>query len=357
VNYAPVFHPGVTDIAAARTITLGAGEERAAVDVTVELVSTATITGRVTSPDGKLPQKLSIRVVPAGAHMSMLAGAGLPSLSAMPGADGTFAVARVAPGTYKVKATTAVGGGRGAPIPNERTWWAEAEVQVSGQDIDVPLMLQPGTAINGRVVFAGSQPAPAELQTLSFQLVPLATAGTALWTGGGRVDAEGRFTFASVPPDLYQFVPRWTTPGAEDRWTIGSSTANGRDAFESPLRIDAGQPVEWTVTFTDRPSSLTGMLQDRGGRAAADYFIVVFSSDRAHWTAGSRRVRMTRPATDGTYAARGLPAGAYFVAALTDLEAGEWNDPALLDQLARSAAKVVLRDGETTKQDFQIGGS
>jgi hypothetical protein len=358
VSYAPVFHPGVTNIGAAATIALGVSEERTGVDVTVELVPTATISGKVTSPSGDLPQGLSIRIVPAGADAPMLAGAGLRGSSTQPAADGSYVMANVAPGTYTIKATINLGGGRGGvPVPNAPTMWAAADVQVSGQDLEVPLTLQPGVPINGRVVFEGSQPSPAELPTLSFQLLPPGSAGTALWTGGGRVDAEGRFTFASVPPDTYQVVARWTTPGAEDRWTIKSSTANGRDAFESPLRIDPGPPVEWTVTFTDRPSSLTGMLQDRGGRAAADYFIVVFSSDRTHWTAGSRRVRMTRPATDGTYAARGLPAGEYFVAALTDLEAGEWNDPALLDQLARSAAKVVLRDGETTKQDFQIGGS
>jgi hypothetical protein len=44
------------------------------------------------------------------------------------------------------------------------------------------------------------------------------------------------------------------------------------------------------------------------------------------------------------------------VAALTDLEPGEWNDPALLAQLVAASARVTLRAGETTKQDFRIGG-
>jgi hypothetical protein len=357
VNYAPVFHPGVTNISAAATIALGVSEERTGVDVTVDLVPTATISGRINSPSGDLPERLSVSIVPAGADASMLAGAGLRGTSAQLNADGTYVASGVPPGAYTIKARTSLGGGRGGvPVPNAPTMWAAADVQVSGQDLEIPLTLQPGVPINGRVVFEGSQPPAAELQTLSFSLVALASGGTALWTGGGRVDAEGRFTFASVPPDTYQVVTRWTTPGAEDRWTIKSSTAKGRDAFESPLRIDPGQPVEWTVTFTDKPAVLTGALQDRGGRAATDYYVVVFSSDRTHWTPGSRRVRMTRPATDGAFVARGLPAGEYFVAAMTDLETGEWNDPALLGQLAAAAAKVTLRDGETTRQDFQIGG-
>jgi hypothetical protein len=357
VSYAPVFHPGVTNIGAAATIALGVSEERTGVDVTVELVPTATISGTVSSPSGDLPQGLSIRLVPAGADASMLAGAGLRGSSTPPAADGSYVMAGVAPGMYTIKATISLGGGRGGvPVPNAPTMWAAADVQVSGQDLEVPLTLQPGVPIDGRVVFEGSRPSPAELQTLSFQLVPPGAGGTALWTGGGRVDAEGRFTFASVPPDTYQVVTRWTTPGAEERWTIKASTANSRDAFESPLRIDPGQPVEWTVTFTDNPSTLTGVLQDRGGRAATDYYVVVFPSDRAHWTPGSRRIRMMRPATDGAFGVRGLPPGEYLVAALTDLEPGEWNDPALLAQLVAASARVTLRAGETTKQDFRIGG-
>jgi hypothetical protein len=65
---------------------------------------------------------------------------------------------------------------------------------------------------------------------------------------------------------------------------------------------------------------------------------------------------MTRPATDGSFTIKGLPPGEYFLAAPTDLESGEWNDPVLLDQLAPSSLRVVLRDGETTRRDLRIGG-
>ena len=67
-------------------------------------------------------------------------------------------------------------------------------------------------------------------------------------------------------------------------------------------------------------------------------------------------MRTTRPATDGAFSVRGLPPGEYFLAALADLEPGEWNDPTLLERLVRSSANVTLRDGETTTQDFRIGG-
>ena len=357
LNYAPIFHPGVTDIGAAAPIVLSVSEERAGVDVTIQLVPTATISGTISSPSGAFPPSLSVRLVPAGPQTDMLAGAGLRGVSAQPRPDGTYTFTSVAPGAYTVKAIIGAGGGRGGtPIPNTPTQWAAADVIVSGQDLDVPLTLQPGVAVNGRVVFEGSQPTTADLQALSFGLVPPGSAGQVQFSGGGRVDAAGRFTFAGVVPDTYRFVTTWNAPAAREKWSIKASTANGREAFEAPLRINPNETVDWTVTYTDKPTTLTGVFQDRGGRAATEYYILVFSSDRKHWTPGSRRVRMTRPSSDGAFGVKGLPPGEYYLAALADLETGEWNDPTLLDQLVPSSAKVTLRDGAETKQDFRIGG-
>jgi hypothetical protein len=353
VNYAPVFHPGATDIGAAATIALGVSEERTGVDVTIQLVPTATVSGAISSSSGPLPQSVSVRLVPAGPQTEMLAGAGLRGLSTQPRADGTYVFTGVAPGTYTVKAL--IGRGRGAASDGP-TMWAAADVTVSGQDVEVPLTLQPGVPISGRVVFDGARPTAAELQSLSFMLAAPGSGGELQSSGGGRVDAEGRFTFASVTPDTYRFAITWNASTARDKWTIKSSTANGREAFEAPLRVNPNEPLDWTVAFTDKPTTLAGVFQDRAGRGASDYYILVFSSDRGHWAPGSRRVRMTRPATDGAFSVKGLPPGEYYLAALPDLETGEWNDPTLLEQLVRSSAKVTLRDGETTTQDFRIGG-
>lgn len=358
VNYAPVFHPGVTNIGAASTITLGLSEERTNTDITIQYLPTATISGKITSPFGALPQPLRVTLVPAGAPAELLAGAGLRGATAALTADGTYTFNGVAPGPYTVKAASGqASGGRAMATPSpDPSMWASAEVTMNGQNLDVPLTLQRGITITGRVVFEGAQPSPEELQELTFRLLPSGSGGQLLSSPGGRVDPEGRFTFNDITPDAYAFAMQWSAPGASARWSLKASVANGRDAYDAPVLVDGGAPVEWTVRFTDRPATLAGQLSDATGRPATVYYILAFPTDRRHWTPGSRRVRMMRPATDGGFTTSGLLPGEYFVAALTDLESGEWNDPAFLEQLVSSAAKVVLREGETTRQDLRIGG-
>jgi protocatechuate 3,4-dioxygenase beta subunit len=357
VNYAAVFHPGATDIAAATMIPLGLGEERSGVDVTLQYVPTATVSGKVVLPEGILPASVTVRLVPTGGQTELLAGAGLSGATSRLDPEGAYMFSGVAPGLYTLKAATGDGRGRGGTGPAVPPMWARADLSVNGLNVTHGLTLQPGINITGRVVFEGSQPAPADLQTMVFTIVPPGSGGTVQAGAGtgGRVDAEGRFTLTGVTPDNYQFVMSWPSPGAS-KWAIKSSTANGRESFDAPLRVNPNEPVDWTITFTDKPTGVGGVFQDRAGRAATDYFILVFSADRKYWTPGSRRIRTMRPATDGAFSVKGLPAGEYFLAALIDLEPGEWNDPTLLESAAGSAIKVTLRDGEMTTQALRIGG-
>jgi hypothetical protein len=356
VTFAPVFHPGASDVSAAATIPLGVGEERTGIDVIVQPLPTATVSGSITSSSGELPSRPSVRLVPAGPRANLLAAAGLPLPSAQPHAGATYEVAGVAPGSYTVRASTGGGRGRLGAAADALSLSAAVDIVVSGQDLDVPLTLQPDAAVHGRVTFDGEPPSAGELQKLSFSLVPLASGGTARWSAGGHVDADGHFAFAGVPPDSYRFVETWNSPGADEKWSITAATANGRDVLDSPLRVNSNEPVEWTIAYSSRPSVVRGVFADRSGRPATDYTVLIFPANRQFWTPGSRRVRLTRPATDGAFRVAGLPAGDYFIAALADLEPGEWNDPTVLASLVQWSIRIPVRDGETTTQDVRVGG-
>ena len=85
--------------------------------------------------------------------------------------------------------------------------------------------------------------------------------------------------------------------------------------------------------------------------------LVVFSADRRFWVPRTRRTQQVRPDVNGLFVARDLPAGDYLISAVTDLEDGQWNDPAFLATLAaNSPIKITLAEGDKKVQDIRVGG-
>ena len=129
---------------------------------------------------------------------------------------------------------------------------------------------------------------------------------------------------------------------------------DGRDLLDEPLIVGTESPDRIEVTFTDRRNLLSGSLETAGAAPAPDYFIVVIPADRRAWQTGSRRFAFTRPASDGAFALRNLPAGDYLLAALTDFEPADFGDDRFIAQLVSMALPITIRDGEQTVQAIRL---
>ena len=108
--------------------------------------------------------------------------------------------------------------------------------------------------------------------------------------------------------------------------------------------------------MSTKTQELTGTLTDGQNQPATDYSVIVDSVEPQYWTPQSRRIVSVRPGTDGRFTARNLPAGDYLVAAVTDVEPGEWFDPEFLQQLRAASVRVTLSEGDKKTQDLRIGG-
>ena len=53
-------------------------------------------------------------------------------------------------------------------------------------------------------------------------------------------------------------------------------------------------------------------------------------------------------------APKALPPGDYLMAAVTDVEPGEWFDPEFLQQLRAASARVTLNEGDKKTQDLRL---
>jgi hypothetical protein len=336
VKFASVFYPGAADPTAASTISLAAGEERTGVDFALQLVPTARVTGVIIGLDGAPLARGSVVAISGGVTTAL--GIGLAGLAIAPvSQNGEYQLGGLAPGPYAL----AAGG---------ETGWAKADIEVNGQDMSVSMRLQPGASIRGRVVFDGAQTPPAAtgLQIGFNGIGPLSQfVGRAF----GASVQNGAFSVDELIPGAYR-LRLDNVPGG---WYAKSAVVNGRDVLDGVLDIQPQDRVtEVALTLTNRPSELAGSLRDATGGAAPDYFIIVFSADRTHWTASSRRLLQTRPANDGAFTLKGLPAGDYYIAALTDVEPDEWLSPAFLESVVGAAVKVTIVDGQKTVQDLEI---
>ena len=385
VAYAPVFYPGTTMPASAATVTLGAGEERAGVDFALQLVRTTKVEGTISGPAGVPLQGVQLMMVPRGeAGLTMLAGPMMLS-RAVPTAEGKFSYTAVPPGEYTIMARVAQaaggrgGGGRSTFSFSARSeggenvmtiggdgpaYWAQADVTVDGQPVsDVGLTLQPGMNLSGRIEFRGTHAIPpADLTRVRVTMLPAGTPGvTNIMMGvpAAQVDAKGGFTFDGVTPGRYRIsatVPAAAGSGPGPRWVLESVVVKGRDVLDFPLEIAPNDAIaDALVTFTDATQEVAGSLQDPSGRPAPDYTIVVFPAEEQFWGV-ARRLRTTRPGTDGKFTVTGLPPGRYRIAAVVDIAPSEANDPRFLEQLVPASYEFTLAKGEKKVQDMRIAG-
>lgn len=370
-TYAPVYHPGVADAAAATTITLAAGEDKGGVDTVVRPVFTSTVSGAVALPDGQ-PAR-GARVTLIGESGSAIVNTIDETTTAVATAPtGRFIIPAVRPGRYTVSvraasapppapaADTRIIASGGLPMPSNTTLdlWATTTIVTDGQAIDgLALVLQPGVVIAGRVVIenSGGRAAP-DLTRTRIQMMPangVLTSLTATNAYLANAAADGAFAFAGVSPDRYLMTGFVSAAGTS--LMLKSIAIGGRDVTDAGFDVQDAAVGDAVITFTDKVAEISGTLFDGAGRPAPEYWVFVFPADRNAWTQQSRRFRPpVRPASDGTFRVSLLPPGAYLIAALTEFEDQAYLDTAFIEQLVPQAIKITIAEGEKRVQDIKI---
>ncbi len=368
-SYAPVYFPGTTTSSSASTIALGVSEERQGIDFQLQLVTTATVSGTVTSPDGDTSGVMLTLVN----ETEQALGGNINTARVQQ--DGSFTFSNVAPGQYVVQARggggrggRGGGGGRGGangnpaavgangqPAAPPEMLWGQTQVNVDGHPMTgVSVALQAGMKVNGKLQFEGGA-APADLTRVRVALSPSGTSNgpDLAQNAPAQLDATGRFTISGVAPGRYTV----RVQGQVQTFTLKSAVTGGRDALDFPLEVKPNQDVaDITLTMTTKTQELGGTLTDSQNQPATDYSVIVYSSDTQYWTPQSRRIVSVRPGTDGKFIVRSLPPGDYLMAAVTDVEPGAWFDPEFLQQLRASSARVTLAEGDKKTQDLRLGG-
>lgn len=335
VSLAPVYSPGVVDPTQATLVRVEAGRDRV-VDISMDLVPTARVEGRVFGPDG---------TPLAGAQVS--AEHGLPVVPPLApvrtAADGSFVLSAIVPGTYTVVA-------RGAS-----TLWAQSPLTLTpaSRVEGLHLTLQPGRTIRGKFMSAADGSAAVKASSLVVGLVPDDDRTTTVGMPVVAPASHETFEIPGAGPGRYRLQVTVPEVLRSSLFVIGM-TADGRDVLDDAIVVGLERDVEVAIALTTNPSVLNVTVRNDDGRAVAGRPVIVIPGEPALRVPWSRRVVFARAGVDGIASFQALPDGAYLVADAGDIPAPSARTPEWFAQVASLGTAVDIRDGRHTTADVTI---
>ena len=316
----------------AQAVVLKESVSRRSVDLRLRWLPVTTIDGIVRNPDGSPAADAVVRLFPTNRQAFLVA-------EARSRADGTFAVERVPPGPYEIWAHS----------PDSRRWGATTFQSDGRRAEHVPIELQSGASLSGRLLYSGSS-TPTDITAVPPLF--LHRIQRSIYNNGmpGLVMTRGssEFSYLSVPPGRYRISVSSPPPG----WFVTSQMVDGVDAMDFPFEVRGQQAKHVAITLTDRLTEVAGTVVRAAGGFDLARTVVVFASDESYWTTGSRRIETIRPDTNGRYQVRGLPPGEY-VAALGSAEIYGTPDAATLRTLRATGTRFTLASGERRSMDLR----
>ncbi|MEO7191036.1 MAG: carboxypeptidase-like regulatory domain-containing protein [Vicinamibacterales bacterium] len=358
--YPTTFHPSAASPAEAGVIALGPGDERMSVDVQLRPIPLAPLTGTALTPEGPA-SGLAIHLIPAYAVHTMAERTFEVAVTVTDRA-GRFVFPAVAPGTYVIEAWRKPSAYVSliAPASSEPAWWAEQRVTIGAQPVNVGLTLAPGARISGRIVLEGTTapPPPRGFQAMlgAWFQPPWPLAYTQGPLGETRVSETWEFTREGSPPGQYPPAVSLTSFSPPVGWYLKSATHQGSDLMTNPLRLDGHDVSDVVLTFTDRPTSLSGVVTGPDGKPDTNASVLVFP---AEYQAGidngmpAIAARTVVVSQSGRYAIDDLRPGTFLVVASGMDLLDRWQDPVVLRGLVAGATRVTLTSGTRNTQDLR----
>jgi len=369
-GYASTYYPSTPNPGEAQRVAVAVGQELATVDIQLQPVKLARVSGMAIGSDGK-PMSGAIVMLMPSMRDAMMFG---PGGTARTDKDGNFTLTSVTPGEYSLQVqsmggmfqTTAGGnvmafsfttsdapGNAGQSAPAQREF-GMASVNVAGEDVTgIVITGTRGAKASGTITFSGGMK-PDGLTNSRVSAPSTDVDGNPMPSlGNSQVKADGTFELDSlVGGHIFrvQNLPRG--------WVLKRVTFNGEDVTDRGIDFKAGQDVEGIeIEATDKVTAIAGGVSNNAG-PVKDYTVVVFSEDEQKWVLPQNRwMALARPDQEGRFRVNNLPPGQYYAVAVEYVAQGEWQDPEWLARAAKSAAKVTLAEGATQTLDLKLSGS
>jgi protocatechuate 3,4-dioxygenase beta subunit len=364
-GYAPTYFPGTPSPAEAQRVTVGVGQEMTGIDVSLQPVKLARITGQAMASDGRPLSSAMIMLMPA----SREGGFVMPGGTTRTNASGQFTLNGVAPGEYSLQVRSTgpmmldAGGGAmvfsmttsdapGSNAARQEPEFASVPVAVNGEDVSgLVVMTTHGARASGRVVFDGGvrPDGTAQIRVSAPSADP--DGGPTVGSGVGQVRADGTFELSGLAG------ARIIRPGTLPKgWILKSVHLNGADITDTGYDFKPGEDVGGLeILLTQRTTEVDGTVTDTQGQPLKEYTVVVFSTDQSKWALPMTRwTQSARPDQEGRFRIQNLPAGSYYAIAVDYVAQGDWNDPDWLTRASSKASTFTITEGAGTSLNLKL---
>ena len=329
------FYPGTANVGDAQTVLVGLMHEASA-SFTLVPARMARVSGTIMDSQGRPASRALVNLRSATGVVGAWFGG---TASTVVSADGTFALANVAPGEYtlEVRPNSSLSG---QVLTNEH---ASVPVSVGGEDLDLAVTTMPGISVSGRVVFEGGS--AIAHQNLRISAAPEEDARNVvsyIGADGGEVGSDGQFDI----PSVYGRVV-FRTGALPVTVMLKSVTLNGVDITNTPF--DAAKSEDATnleVRLIDQQSRISGYARNQRGEIQNNYRLVVYPT---HLKPGDVTVRFQHnasPSGTGQFNIGRMPPGEYIGLAVKGVQPGEEWDPDLRKRIEQFGKRFTLKEGE-----------
>ena len=346
--YPTTYFPAAATASAATPIAIQGGEERTDITIWVRPVPAVRVSGRLVTPDGSAPPRMAIRLT--GAAMADVLTTGLVSgpdyvgfetVTGMSDATGRFTLLGVPAGEYVLShanrfLSRALQQGQAA-------YWISQPITVGADDLsDLVVMLRPALRIEGRIEYGGANTPQSVIPGIMFE-TPFGELGQF----AVEVTKGATLAFSTVAAGGQYIARPYETGG----WFVRSVTLRGKDITDRvfDLQEDATSIV---VTYTDRPSKVTGTVTDDQGSTSTTAVVLVFPADSQRWSgygASPRTLKSALTSRRGVYTIDHLPPGEYYAVAVAADDIDGWKNQAVLETLATQATRLTVAADEAPK--------
>jgi hypothetical protein len=340
------------------------GELTTGIDFVLDPVASFRVAGRVDGPDGPL-RRAKVTLTNQGTVSNNIWGDFFSQAVASTDSTGRFVMPAVPAGDYELRTEYyPVNGADGEPtvVTTELGFdvitrriagtkpvsdldpllEAQVTLLVDREVTDLNLHLERAPSVNGALRFDGSRGAPPsqELARAVLSLQPVDRLAAVL---RAPFDGSGASSLSLVKSGQYRIQPPRFAG-----WTLQSIHVNGEYGTRSLLDLGCCTAVHLVFTYTDRLSSITGVITNAAGELDADSFVFVFpASSRARIPSESLDTfQILRTTSSGTFNVGSLKAADYVVVAVADASFDfDWLDIETMELLERYGTRVSPSTG------------